>query len=326
VKRARPVGVGVIGLGYIGRTHVEAYRSAARAGFACRIAAACDRRPDRLAEAGASRSYRDAADLLADPEVDLVSICTPTDSHADLAIAALRAGKHVLVEKPLALRARDVERVAAAARRARTLCMPAHCMRFWPGWSWLRERIADGRYGRVRSAVFARLSSPPAWSSFYRDTARSGGALADLHVHDADFVRWCFGEPDAVDCAGSIDHVTTLYRYARGPAHVVAEGGWDHAPGFPFEMRYVVAFERATADFDASRSRPLRLSRGGTRLPVRLPRGTGYDGEVRHLLAAIRDGRRELAVTVDDAAAVARLLERERAALAPRTPTTERRP
>src|SRR4029453_5583634 len=96
--------------------------------------------------------------------------------------------------------------------------------------------------------------APPAWSpAFYGDPARSGGALFDLHVHDADLVRWLFGAPGAVTSTGTLDHVTTLYRYADGPAHVVAEGGWDHAGGFPFSMGYTVVFERATAGLGPAR-------------------------------------------------------------------------
>src|SRR6185295_16666128 len=95
-------------------------------------------------------------ELLARKDLDLVSICTWTDSHVDLALAALAAGKHVLVEKPIALRERPA---------ARTLCMPAMCMGFWPGWSLLHEAVADRRWGPVRSAVFRRHASRPAWAT-----------------------------------------------------------------------------------------------------------------------------------------------------------------
>jgi len=334
VSGKRTVGVGVIGLGFMGRTHLAAYRDAAAAGLPCRVVAICDRKgtaagsmPERagnlqvsgsgaLFDPAAVRMAADSADLLQDPAVELVSICTPTDTHADLAVRALEAGKHVLVEKPLALDPAECERVERAAARSGKLCMPAFCMRFWPGWSWLKERIADGAYGAVRSAMFQRLSAPPDWSAdFYRNSARTGGALCDLHIHDADFVQWCFGEPDAVASTGSVDHVTTLYRYRRGPAHVVAEGGWDHTPGFPFTMRYVVVFEHATATFDLARPTPLLVARGGALEVVELPAGTGYDGEVREIVGAIAEGRTALRATVSDATAVARLLARERAAL-----------
>lgn len=333
----RPARVAVLGLGFMGRTHIGAYAAANEAGSPNELVAVCDSDPERRAgrsgaagnlESGESeelmfdpaqvRAYADPAELFADPEVDLVSICTHTDSHIDLAIAALAAGKHVLVEKPVAKTSAEIERLARAAAEAETLCMPAHCMRFWPAWAWLRERVVSGEYGAVRSAVFRRLASPPAWSAdFYTNSARTGGALIDLHIHDADFVRWCFGAPDSVDCAGTIDHLTAMYRYEDGPAHVVAEGGWDHTPGFAFQMRYVVVFEEATAEFDLMRDPQVLLSRGGESEAVELPAGDGYVGEVRHLLDRIRTGSGELMSTVPEALELARMLEAQRARLTP---------
>jgi len=331
------IGVGVIGLGFMGRTHLAAYNAARRAGHDCRLAAVCDSRSERLAggadaagnfettavadrlfDASEVHTYTDPARLLADEAVDLVSICTHTDTHVDLAIAALRAGKHVLVEKPVALRAADARRLVDAAAGASTLCMPAMCMRFWPEWVWLKQRIDDRAYGPIRSAVFQRLGGAPPWAQeFYCDVARSGGALVDLHVHDADFVRWCFGEPDAVVSGGSIYHVTTIYQYERGPAHVTAEGGWSHAAGFPFRMRYLVAFERATADFEFGRTPPLLLAHDGKMEPVPMEAtsASAYDGEIRHILDAIARGDRRLIAPIEEAEAVTRMLEAERKSL-----------
>jgi predicted dehydrogenase len=330
---AQPIGVGVVGLGFMGRTHLAAWKAAERAGLPCKLVAVADGERTRLdgrAQAtgnlatGASEvlfdpqtlfSTTDARELLARPDVQAVSICTPTDTHVELALAALAAGKHVLVEKPVALRSADVARLADAARSARTLCMPAHCMRFWPGWDWLQERVVDGSLGKVRSAVFQRLGTRPKWSNFYADDARSGGALVDLHIHDADFVRWLFGDPDELSSTGSLEHVTTLYRYKDGPAHVVAEGAWNHAAGFQFRMRYIVVFERATADFDFGRTPQLLLVRDGKPETVAIATTSAYELQVQHFLRAITSGSRELRATIEDALGVARLLEAERASL-----------
>lgn len=331
---ANPIHVGVIGLGFIGAAHVKAYHSARAAGWPCVLAAVADRDVQRLTgrvvaagniDTGAAgerlfdpaevRACTSAHDLLADSRVQLVSICTHTDTHVDLAIAALKAGKHVLVEKPVAISSAQVRRVADAARDSGRLCMPAMCMRFWPGWSWLRERIHEKTYGRVLSASFERLGAAPTWSAFYADHARSGGALMDLHIHDADFVRFCFGMPRAVSSAGGPMHVTTIYRFdgQDAPRHVVAEGGQDLAPGSDFRMRYTVAFEHATADFDLSRPSPLTLVCDGQKSDVPLPPESGYELQARHLVAAIARGLRpqDLTASIDDAVEVTRLLEAE---------------
>lgn len=332
-RSARSIGVGIVGLGFMGRTHLAAYRAADAAGFANRIVALGERRPARLARRPRARGnleadgadplggledvarHADPAALFADERVELVSLCTPTDTHVALALAALAAGKHVLVEKPVALRARDVARLAAAAKRARRLCLPAMCMRFWPGWDWLAAAVASRRFGAVRSAVFRRLGSRPAWSrGFYDDLGKSGGALFDLHVHDADFVRHLFGAPESLVSTGSLEHVTTLYRFADGPAHVVAEGGWDHARGFPFFMGFTVIFERATAEYALGRTPALTLTRAGRTGAVPLAGGTGYDGEIRHALACVA-GRAEPRLAIDEAVGLVRMLEAERRSL-----------
>lgn len=334
MSAARQIGVGVVGLGFMGRTHVEAYRAADAAGFANRLVAVCDASPERRAGlafqggnitqgSGAERlfdpqlvrAHERFDDLLDDQRVELVSICTPTTSHVDLAVRALRAGKHVLVEKPLSLSAAALEPLARAAEEARTLCLPAHCMRFWPGWDWLVERLRAGSFGAPHSAVFFRLGSRPDWSPIYADLEATGGALVDLHLHDADFVRHAFGEPRAVSAGGSLHHVTALYGIKGGPAHLAAEGGWDHTGGFPFRMGFRVACAEATVVYDLTADPVLRVHRGGAAEAVALAAGTGYDGEVRHLLAAVAAGGGELRVTVADALGTARLLDAERESL-----------
>lgn len=329
----REIRVGVIGIGFMGRTHVRGYQHAASLGRACRLVAVADRdesrrRGDpgsggnigdassaRLFDPSEVRGYAGAEELLADPEVDLVSICTHTDTHVDLGIRALEAGKHVVVEKPVAVRSVDAQRLAEAASRHDRVCMPAMCIRFWPAWAWVKERVEDGTLGPVRSAVFHRLGTAPAWApDFYRDEARTGGALVDLHIHDTDFVCYCFGAPDRVTSMGTTGHVTTLYHYDAGPPHVVAEGAWDHTPGFGYRMRYVVIFEGATVDFDLARDPQVRLSRDGEATPVTLPGSDGYQEEILHALDLI-EGRAEPRATVEDAVTVARVLEAERRSL-----------
>lgn len=329
-----PVGVGVIGLGFMGSTHVRAYQAAALHGL-CELVAVADKSAERLTgkpfsarstttgentrifDPAKVRGYYDPRELLDNPRVHLVSICTHTDTHVDLAVAALNKGKHVIIEKPVALTSTETMRLARAAVESSTLCMPAMCMRFWPGWRWLREAIITKPYGKTHSATFQRLGSPPNWAEFYANIARSGGALIDLHIHDADFIRWCFGEPQSVCTTGTDMHVSTIYRYPSGPTHVTAEGAQDYTAGFAFRMRYVVAFDHATADFDSTRSPQLLLHQNGQSTPVELPDGNGYFAEVRHMLEAIRAGRRtaDLDATLDDAVKTMRLLETERASM-----------
>lgn len=342
----RAVRVGVIGLGFMGRTHIRAYLAAAQDGLPCDIVACCASRETdwsdlisgsasvsgNIEQAGSARASIDPArvrfipdwrQMIADPEIDLVSICTPTDTHAEIAIASLENGKHTLVEKPIALSSADAQRVADAARLAHNrgvLCMPAHCMRFWTGWDWLKARVEDGSLGRLRALTLQRMGSRPGWSrDYYNDRSRCGGALFDLHIHDADIVLWLLGTPQTVSSAGDEDHIITRYGYtdAEKPSIVVAEGAWV-ADGFPFRMRYTAEFEHAVADWDLAREEPLLLCRDGNARTLALPPIAGYDGEIRHFVehvAAIgrtgRDVAQNLRVTPEDAVRACRLLEIE---------------
>lgn len=328
--------VGVIGLGFMGRTHVAGYQSAAQAGLPVSLVAVADARVHEilagssgggnLSTAGTTgplvadsvRRYAAAAELIADADVDAISLCTPTDTHVELSLAILRAGKHLLLEKPVAVASADVERLRDAARDNGRVCMPAMVMRFWPGWEWLADRIRDANLGPLRSLELERRGSRPTWNAFYHDDARSGGALVDLHIHDSDFVFSCFGMPSAVTSVGSLNQVTTLYHYPTSqanPSLVVASGGWGQSPGFGFRMRYLANFERATADFDLSRGdRPVLLSDDRSSEPLELPLLSGYDAEIRHFVEVVA-GRARPRATLDDAVAVARLLEAERRSL-----------
>jgi len=319
----REIGVGIVGFGVMGRTHAEAYVAARRSGIACGVravfsledaAGGAQGNLEAMAAAPDLEGARLTADfdaLLADDAIDVVSVCTPTDTHVDLALRALAAGKHVLVEKPVALDAREIERLDAAAASAGRHCLPALCMRFWPAWVWLHDRIRAGDLGAVRSAAFVRAGNPPGWShEFYSDFSRSGGPLHDLHVHDVDFVHWCFGAPEAVSSAGGPEHVCTLYHFPGGPAPVTAEGGWLAARGFPFRMRYGVEFEDGFAEFDLGAVPELRLFRDGEARAVEVSLASAYHEEVRHFLRVVR-GEERARVTLRDAATAARIIAAE---------------
>lgn len=322
------VGVAVIGLGFMGRTHLRAYRDA---GDACRLAGVFDIDPARLTgnggEAGniatgsaegalfnpAEVFATDSIDaLMARDDIDAVSVCTPTDTHAGVARAALRAGKHVLVEKPVSLDRAEIEILAEEAEHAGRICMPAMCMRFWPEWVWLAETIRGGDLGPVCTLSFERLGAAPSWGGgFYQNTDRCGGALHDLHIHDTDFVCHAIGTPRAVTAVGDHGRMTTLYHFDDGPTHVVASGGWPRG-GAAFRMRYLAEFERGTADFDLTREPTLMLGRigDGEPSPVGVPAGTGYDAEILAFVAAAVS-QTPPPVTLADAAETLAVLEAE---------------
>ncbi len=240
-------------MGFMGATHLEAWRKLPGARLTV-----VTRDPAKVPE-GAGWLSIEAA--LADPSIDAVDLCLPTYLHAAVATEALRAGKHVLVEKPMALDFASAEAMAAEAERQGRILMTAHVLRFWPAYIALRDTVRGGQFGGVRHARFERRSGIPAWGPWLLDNALSGGGAFDLLIHDADMCLHLFGSPEKVAAvsytkpAGATLLDAQLY-YPDMVAHI--SGGWETSGAFPFRSEYTVTFERATAEY-ASSGRPATL-------------------------------------------------------------------
>jgi predicted dehydrogenase len=327
---SKPVNVAVVGLGFMGVTHLRAYLANPLA----RIVAVCDAsrlpvngilqgvagnitKSDDLDLGAHVKVFRKLAEVLADPEVELVDLCTPTPLHPEQAIVALRAGKNVLCEKPLARTSAQAREILKVVETTPGFLMPAMCMRFWPGWSWLKQVVAEKTYGNILVARFRRLSEMPGWSkSTYAGGPDMGGALFDLHIHDTDFVNFLFGRPASVfssgvtNAADSIDHVVTQYNYPSGPA-VHAEGSWLLTKGF--QMAFTVHCERATLDFDLARGAgALQVSEPGKEIQtIKLDGPDGYGEEIRYALECVAHRRRPAMVTALDGVTALEICEAE---------------
>ncbi|MEM8737928.1 MAG: Gfo/Idh/MocA family oxidoreductase [Planctomycetota bacterium] len=353
IDSPRSLNIGVVGLGMMGQTHLDAYAKIPHA----KVLAVADLDAQRLsgqstaagniegqAQGGFDlaspdiRKYQDGHELIADADLDIIDVCVPTPGHLAMGLAALRAGKHTLIEKPLARTYEQAVQLADAAEEAwrehRAVSMCAMCMRFWPGWDWLKNTIDAQAYGPVRAATFRRVASFPG-GPFYSDGQASGGALLDLHIHDADFIRHAFApetDPDTIQVTaqgytqitGEPDHVFASYRFPAdtpglaNDAIVTAEGSWAMAEGFGFSMRYTVNFEHATADFDLARGdHSVHLHRDGQTTEVDLPGAgsMGYDHELAYFLEQVRLGEQADRVTLRDAAESLKLIQQELAAI-----------
>ena len=324
--------VGIIGLGMMGRCHLEGWGKVQGA----EVVAVADCDPKRAVgdlsggwgniDAGTENidmdrvtGTTDPHELIAMENVDVVDVCVPTPFHAELAIAALEAGKHVFCEKPLARTIDDARRIASAAAASPGMFMPGMCIRFWPQYKWLKDAVDGNAYGRVLAATFRRVASmPPGW---FANAEMSGGAALDLHLHDTDFVQYLLGMPRAVVSCGysktteGVDHIVTRYFYDDVPI-VVAEGGWCMDDGFGFNMSYTVNFENATADYDLARGDdPLLLSSGGDKQAITCEGGNGYEGELAYFAECIIAGTPPTIVTAQQASESIRIVEAEVASI-----------
>ena len=332
---AAKVNVAVVGLGFMGVTHLRAYQQVE----AANIVAVCDavrlpvngvlqgvagniKKSDDINLGPDVRVCRKLEEVLSLPDVELVDLCTPTPLHPEQAIASLKAGKNVLCEKPLARTSAAAREIVEVHRAAKGFLMPAMCMRFWPGWSWLKEVVEKQTYGKVLVARFRRLSEMPGWSKqgTYTGATDLGGALFDLHIHDTDFVQFLFGRPQGVFSTGvtgpggSINHVVTQYLYPGGPA-IHAEGSWLLAKGF--DMAYTLHCEGATLDFDLSRGADaMQLCvTGETPQTLKFDGPDGYGQEVRYIVECVQHRRQPTVVTAQDGLSALEICEAEEKSL-----------
>jgi UDP-N-acetyl-2-amino-2-deoxyglucuronate dehydrogenase len=203
----------VIGLG-VGRSHAEAYHQLPETD----LIAVCDANEARLepvAEQYGCRAYRSVDALLANPEVELVSVATPHPSHADLAIQALRAGKHVLVEKPMTVNLADADRMIAAAKETGRTLAVVFQRRWWPAAMKVRQAIDVGAIGRpMLGECHLSMWRPKsyydldAWRG--RWDTEGGGVLVNQAIHAIDMFQWLMGG-EAVEVVGRWSNLTHPY-------------------------------------------------------------------------------------------------------------------
>ncbi|PPR22258.1 MAG: scyllo-inositol 2-dehydrogenase (NAD(+)) [Alphaproteobacteria bacterium MarineAlpha10_Bin2] len=240
---------GVIGAGWFGEIHCNVIAGVP----GLELAALADRDAARLEEIGRQYGiaslHTDYRDLLADPAIDLVHIVTRWDSHAEIAVAALAAGKHVLLEKPMAPTVAECEQICQAARDADTYLMVGHVCRFNPRCIAAQKAIAAGSIGRVVS-LNGRRNVPAAWAE---NALNKVSPISDTAIHDTDLMLWFTGAPVTSVYTQTVrvndyvhpDLFQIMYRFENG-ATAIYESAWlmpDTAPWLIDERMSIIGSE-----------------------------------------------------------------------------------
>lgn len=225
----KKVKYGVIGLGWFGEKHCEALSGISNV----ELHAVCTRTESRLEEVakrfGVPKRFTDYHEMLADPDLEAVSVVTMWDQHRDPAVAALEAGKHVFLEKPMASTVEDCEAVVAAAERASGKFMVGHICRFNPRYAAAKAEIQSGRIGKIVS-MYARRNLPCQVGASVLD--KIGPIIGD-GVHDTDLMLWFSGAKVVSAYAQTVkwrefkhdDLGWTMYRFDSGAVGVL-EDAW----------------------------------------------------------------------------------------------------
>jgi len=308
--------VAILGAGFMGGTHARAYRALPEVEIAAIYAPSGVRAGPLAAEVG-SRWTDDVDALLADGAIDAVDVCLPTTEHRRATEAALDAGKHVLLEKPIALTEEDADALVARAEAAERVVMVAHVLRFWPEYVEIARRAAGGEIGRLRSGFASRRQPFPAWSALFARVDLTGGAVIDMMIHDYDALNWLFGPPRAATArgernprSGGFDQVQVVIDYDGGSA--VVDGGMTMPGSYPFSARLEVLGERGAIEYHfRAGGRSVEMGAGVNELtvfpnegdPVRLApeQIDPYAAEVAYFVDCVRAGRPAARATPYDA-------------------------
>ena len=242
--------IGLIGAGFMGSMHASCYAALGQP-----IAAVADLRPEKrqeMADKYGCAVYETGMELIEKAQVDVIDICLPTYLHTRHALAAMEKAPAVFIEKPVALTVEEGEALIAAQKKTGAKVMVGQVIRLWDEYMWLKAAAEDGRYGKIVTGTFKRVSPLPTWGwdGWLTDPARSGSSALDMHIHDCDFIRSLCGDPQTFhtavsrDASGKIIHTVTAYGY--GDTTIFAEGIWDYPATFPFAMEFRVMFEKAT--------------------------------------------------------------------------------
>ncbi|HZJ15471.1 MAG TPA: Gfo/Idh/MocA family oxidoreductase [Chthoniobacteraceae bacterium] len=297
---------GLIGLGGVGRIHFDCWRKCPDA----ELVAISARDPRKLAgdwggqefNLGAQAAqrvdltglatYAKFEDLIADPNVDVVDICLPTPLHAPVTIAALRAGKHVLCEKPMALSLDECAAMERTAVESGRRLMIAHCLRYSPYYLKAREILESGNYGHAVYANFQRMSGAPVWSGdgWFMRVNESGGVL-DMHIHDIDAALWWFGRPSRIIAAGHAHNglpltVDAHWHYDQGP-FVHLHSAWD-LNGGTFRYAFKLVLEKATLAHDSAvEGGALQLIADGKTTTIAIAEANVHQAEIDDFARAV---------------------------------------
>ncbi len=250
-------------------------------------------------------------DLIAgEPDLDYIDICLPSDLHCEYACRAMNDGFNVLCEKPMALNSKDCEKMIQTSYSTGKFLMIAQCLRFDEGFNEITKAYKSGKLGKLLRFSLKRMGGFP--GGWFRDVKRSGGALMDLHIHDADFVLHLLGKPAALRAhgvvvkSGGIDDLSVDLEYPDGPI-VLCESSWAR-PGWQCSMNAI--FEEGTICVADGKVVLYQMDKPNKE--IKLPgKGNPYFQEIAYFAKCVKTGKRPETASIESTRDTIALLEQE---------------
>ena len=208
---ARLIKVGIIGCGGIANgKHMPSLAKVTD----CDMVAFCDIIPERAEKAAKeygtpdAKVYSDYKELLKDPEIEVVHVCTPNRSHSFITVDALEAGKHVMCEKPMAINSEEAKKMIDAANRTGKKLTIGYQSRFRDDSMYMKQEAEDGTFGDIyyAKATALRRRAVPTWGVFLNEYEQGGGPLIDIGTHALDLTLWMMDNYKPKYCVGTAYH------------------------------------------------------------------------------------------------------------------------
>jgi predicted dehydrogenase len=305
-----PIRIGLVGAGGIAHQHLPAWLALGAEVTVYSHAGAAE----LVAQFGGGTVVDSLDELLA--RCAVVDIVTPTPSHADLALAALAAGRPVVCEKPLARTSAAAEQVIEAFEAAALPLYPGHVVRFFSEYAAMHTAVAAGAVGEIAVQRFTRTGSAPA-AAWFHDDAWSGGLVLDQCLHDLDFARWNAGDAATAyaqeSAAGGVRSAQIVLTHVGGALSLV-HGTWAR-PGTTFRTSFDVTGTGGVLTHDSADHPALRtdlgdqpVAEGGRGLLPAMPYESPFRAELREFLRGLQGGPPPR-VTARDGLAAIRIAE-----------------
>ncbi|WP_337017374.1 Gfo/Idh/MocA family oxidoreductase [Oceanobacillus massiliensis] len=313
--------IGLVGMGLIGKTHLEAYHSIPTA----KVTAICSRKEwkNELAPFFDGSFVTQYEALLSRDDIDIVDICVPTFLHEEYITKAAKAGKHIICEKPLTLTEEAAERIIHVTEECGVRLFVAHVLRFWPEYQTIKAYSEIDKLSNMETVHIGRLGQLPAWSEWFQHPEKSGGALFDLHIHDIDFVYYLLGEVERVYAVGhqnqygAWDHILTTLTFKDG-AKAFVEGSQRMPNGYPFTMSLRAQTSKNALDFQLKAGENIEHIDGSQMIfyesgqepeIVDVEQADAFQNELAYFVDCIENDRENAIIPLDDVLYIIKLLQ-----------------
>lgn len=309
------VRIAILGAGFMGSTHGRAYHKLDDVEITA-IYASSAKRAEPLAAELETTWTNDIDSILRNDSIDAIDISLPTPEHRRSVEAALAAGKHVLLEKPLSISMDDASAIVAAADASDRIVMIAHVLRFWPEYVALKHIIDSGELGTPQFVSAVRRQPAPDWTEGGPQGHLTGGSLHDMLIHDFDAANWVLGVPTSAYAIGgfnpknqAVDQAQVMVAYPGASATI--DGGSTMPESYPFTSRFEVLCDNGAIEYHfQAGGRSFEVGEPTNELTVYRNQGDPevieveqadpYESEVAYFVECVRNGSAATRATPTD--------------------------